>query len=397
MKFARSSFALFMTLSLILCAAHAAAAEDGEEEQIEYVYVFEDGTEVRFYSDSELTEREVRWLAGEARANTEMYVEIMTDESYLDDSCYIPDQQTVVPSGPVLPLDGSSAPPHQHSYTESAAVTATKHYVFDDSPKCLECRFKVFTCVVCSAKAIGFESSRRVACHSGTVVKDWEIYDNYLYYNNSDGHKQDGYVTDSVTVKVRPLVSGKPDKSDFPGISRYVTGFEYDERSRTATIYFADAPSSRPNYTAGEIDRYVSCLKYLEALPYLEWMLPATHHDESVPEPQSDGGGEKDAPSDVPPQNEPTQDLPTPGDPEQNFPAPGDPVQNDPTPNDAPAPFVPARQDGAAPAENAAPQGGKLHNPPTGDGIVLLVAAAVFASLAIVISVKKYRSNKEER
>ncbi len=384
MRSVKSAFVFIMLLSLLFGAAHTAAAEDGEEdpEQIEYVFVFDDGTEVRFYSDSELTDGEIEYLACEARKRTDAY----DTGSFLSETCYVPDRETAVPEGSSYGFEQVTHP-HDHSYVESATVTATKHNVFDDAPKCLECRYKVFTCTVCSAKALGFKSSRRVACHSGTVIKNWEIYDNYLYYNNSDGHKQDGYVTDSVTVKVRPLVTGKPDEGAFPGISRYIKSFYYEENTRTATISFTCGSSSRPDYSTEDIDRYVSHLKYLDALPYIEWMHPATSHDESLTVPARDDpaceSGQQDIPPDNPPQNGPASDPPVPGDP---------------------TPGVDAQQDGsdatpksAAPTGKDAPQNGGLHNPQTGDDLILLIAAAVLsAALAVFITIKKHNCNKGE-
>lgn len=394
--------AALLVAAMILSASVAAAAED---EEYEYEYVCDDGTEMHFYSEIELTETEISRLAYGAWEDVEMYCEL------LDEGEYCVDEE---PSGPsTMAVQSQDDPHHEHTFVINATVAATKHYVFDEAPKCLECRFKVFTCTVCGSKGLGFTSSRRVACHSGTVVKDWEIYDNYLYYNNRDGHKQDGYVTDHVTVKMKPLVTGNPDRSAFPGISQYITGFEYNENGRYAVIYFSAGGSSRPDYSAGDIDKYVSCLKYLDALPYSDGVFPAVKHDESVPETQNDAQ-ESPAPSDDKPDadtpSSPAGDTPSQGNQPYSEPEPFVPVRedrydagsHDVTITNAPG--VPAQNAGgnetpAAPlraAANDVPSGSGLYNPPTGDGLPILISAAVCSASLIVLSVMICYHNRKK-
>ena len=378
MRHTKPALIFLVIASLLFGAAHTAFAEEDGAGQIEYVYVCDDGTEVRICTDSELTEDVIEIVAGKVRENNDINCTLMHNEYYPADV------ESASPQFPVgaqdLGAEGTCSPDpdwssgflsdeDDHTYAVIASVTATKHNVFDDPPKCLECRYKLYACTKCTFKALGFESSRRVACHSGTVVKDWEIYDNYLYYNNSDGHKQDGFVTDSVAVRVKTLVNGKPNRYSFPGIAAYMTGFEYDEGEETAKIYFSSDTPSRPDYTESDIDRYISCLKYLDALPYSDGVFPATGHDDGV----SDGRNTDDA-------GKNGGEAESSGVPDAQ---PQTPPQSDPP--------APPAQGGGVEAPDARQTGG-LHNPQTGDSLAILTSAACVAALILTVTIRKYKS-----
>ena len=282
----------------------------------------------------------------------------------------------------VIPISDVSESGHGHDLIYTANVVCVKHYVFDAPPKCLECRYKLYVCSVCGAKFLGYISSKRVACHAGKSVKDWEIYDNYLYYDNADGRKTAGFVTDRVTLKLQPLVTGAPDKDTFPRISDKIGIIDYDPGTVTAVLTFPDGEGTE--YSKADVDRYVSYLKYLESVPCTVSLTPgegvaapdgAADTEESRDGETTDGAedGTEDA------KGSPT-DVTDAGNEKEDSSA-AEPVNGN-------APGAPGAEERTDGGKNTP------HNPPTGDSAVAAISIAALSAVSAAALTARLRRRR---
>ena len=248
-------------------------------------------------------------------------------------------------------------------------ITAVRHCFFDTEPRCLECTYRVSYCERCSYYAENFDGPnggiKRISCHSGTALKDWEIYDNYLHYGGASD-KISGYVTDSATVYLTSnfaFVHDTVNPSDFPDIADRIDSVEYSKSTRTATVHFKEAGVSKD-----EIDDYIADLKYIESLSYVGKVVPNYRTEKYEP------------PAPAKEKEVKTEDPPA--------------AREDITPRAAePSREIPAAEPRAVQSQTPVLQSGAkapaLRNPPTGDEIYLLIFTAASSLFTVLYLIKK--------
>ena len=349
------------------CAAGVFAEEEdgGEDDEPHTYYYAEDDVEITVKGEIQLEDDSFLSMDVPEHLVDSVLESLETIENYADSETYIVDQD----HREAPPSDGS----HIHSYKVSKIV-AVKHYVFEDAPYCLRCDYLLYRCKECEFEYNEFVSSKRVSCHSDPASRDWEIYDNYLYYNNGDLHKTEGFTVDSIGLYLKPLlieVAGEAvDSSIFPGIKNSILGMDFSESDRYVTIRFKSAGTP---YSEDQLAEYISCLKYLDALTYTSSVAPAygVIGSQTVPE--------------DPPANEPHGAVSetVSQSPESEYGIPESTSAH-------------SGEDAAPHTENGAPAGQYAqHNPQTGDSIALYVclAASSFAALAVLLIIRRKEKN----
>ena len=240
-------------------------------------------------------------------------------------------------------------------------ITAVRHCLFDTEPRCLECSYRVS---YCTREGCGFYeeqfdeggSIKRISCHAGTSLKDWEIYDNYPDYEGGDSRKTSGYTTDSATVYFTNSFASEHDAlapSDFPGLVSLISSVDYSKATRSAVIHLKTGAGEK--LSAENIDMYINILNSLAALRFVESVVPAYKTAEQDPPVRPDEKNEEE-------RAEPND------------------AQTNGAPGAAPAEGAPAQD-----PQKGATQKPALHNPQTGDELYLLVFVAAL-SFAVVLS-----------
>ena len=259
-------------------------------------------------------------------------------------------------------------------------VTAVRHCFFDTDPRCLECNYRITYCLRegCDYYEEFFDGPgavKRISCHSGTRLKAWEIYDNYLNYGSGE-RKISGYTTESVTVNLTRNFALRHDTlstADFPDIAERIISLEYSKDDESALIRFGEESEK---LSSAEIDRYIAALKYLESLYYVYEVVP-DYKTEKYEPPSTDTERTEttaEEPSGTAPDGEDTTSPP------DTVPAP----ESDTLPpggNGAPE----SAADGAK--ESAGEDGGAPHNPPTGDVIYLLFSLALISLFTAAVTI----------
>ncbi len=110
----------------------------------------------------------------------------------------------------------------------------------------------------------------------------WEVYDNYFYYDNADGHKTEGYYTQAVLFefigpfeeylksKYEANDNGRYviDSSCFPEIQDKVVSIELGVLG-FACVTLEKSGEEVDDYTEEHIDEFVQILKYLSDHPFV--------------------------------------------------------------------------------------------------------------------------------
>ena len=110
---------------------------------------------------------------------------------------------------------------------------------------------------------------------AGDDKEDWEIYENYLYYNN-DGTKTSGYTIDKIKFQTKDEYFGiELDASYFPEIADRIERVE----SLVDGVYEHDIILKTPGcdtgkkipqaYSEEDIDRYIECVRYVKGLDFV--------------------------------------------------------------------------------------------------------------------------------
>ncbi len=264
-------------------------------------------------------------------------------------------------------------------------ITAVRHCFFDTEPRCLECTYKVAYCERCSYYVENFDGPnggiKRISCHSGTALKDWEIYDNYLHYGGAPENIS-GYVTDSATVYFTrnfALAHDTVSPSDFPDIADRIDSIEYSKNTRTATVRFKGA-----GVTKDAIDSYIAGLKYIDSLSYVGNVVPDYRTEKYEPPAPADESEAKDEETSVDHGKDGAQTEPLPEEP---------PVP----PSAEPGSWISTPDSHAAQSEPPVPQSGAkapLHNPPTGDELYLLIFIAALSLSTMIALIWRKKSKK---
>ena len=394
MKYVKILFSVIVIICII-ASATCVFAEDAEEaedtleeeqtEEEQSVFYYECDREVSVEdSDTDgvpLTEEEKMFIAdGYQRDASE--IEFMIWRGYDEESdTFVLEPLMGAPGGDGNPCNGN----HQF---RNVRITAIRHCFFDTDPRCLECNYSVTYCTRegCDYYEEDFDFSanggiKRISCHSGTALKDWEIYDNYLNFERDAAQKISGYTTDSVTVYFTRSFAMEHDSitpSDFPEIADKIASVDYSKAARSALIRFSEGDGGA--LSAGKIDLYIGALKYLRSLSFVGEVVPAYRTEKFEPQTEQ-------------------KDTAQPGTDQKETMAP--PVQE--TPSAVPAAATTVTSSDAAPVNDApetpptgAAGGNTWHNPPTGDELYLLVfAAAAFLSVMIIlIRLKRSKKNR---
>ena len=114
---------------------------------------------------------------------------------------------------------------------------------------------------------------------------DWEIYDNYKYYNNDERTKTSGYVVDSINVGFTDeFLSEGTDvvPSLFPEIADKIVKIGHfrdllNNDKLMYVLYFAWNDPLEGNhhpYTEAEIDEFIGIVKYVQEFDFVESAIP---------------------------------------------------------------------------------------------------------------------------
>jgi len=268
---------------------------------------------------------------------------------------------------------------------KNTRVCVIQHCFLAEDPRCIECNYFVSCCTRegCGFMQMSIDYSRpirRISCHSGTQLKDWEVYDNYLYYKRDASRKISGYTTEYATVYLTRSFLQKYDAVDpdyFDKIKDVISSVEYQRNSGYAVIRFnfCDAGTE---LNASDIDRYIAALKYLDSLFYVGSVVPS-YKTEKYEEPRSSENNE-------PGQDETTDRSEEPFETAEA--APSDTSEEHAIDTSA-----------EPPAEKAEGAVKTYHNPQTGDPLAAITAAAVasFAVMIAAVMILRRRVNNKQK
>lgn len=152
---------------------------------------------------------------------------------------------------------------------KSVFVTYTEHNAFRADPRCSENRYRINLCTRsgCGFYEEYFMSLMRVSCHTGSDEVEWERYDSYLYYDNRDGHKTEGYVVDRVKIYFDRGFDPDPDSKEYKQFAELndIESMDYDEATNTSVARIKTGYSQGlRNYNENIINNFILYIRFLE-------------------------------------------------------------------------------------------------------------------------------------